>query len=695
MENQRSNPTYNIHHKWATPHARQALMSWSRTKQLVKAGFITVDGESLDIASLVHGCYMILKSDTAINDRIDASVETPQGYLSKGYYLYGKSITTASDLNFACNSIGFNTGFGGSAENRTKDVLGLQRSFMQHTQSAIFTTEDKKDTPSTHEYLGSHSMPTSWVRATILLRCNTNIGGRSAMTYSVIDAILRLIKHDITPVVLLRGSISASDVYVRVGGKWGSPKIKTACQALKDVSIGPVVLGPKEGLSLINGIIASAAVASLALYEANQLAVVSQFLTALTSEALYTNDEWAHPFIAAVRPHQGKIKAAQNIRTVLQGSRLSYGLEPLQSWSASGAICFAEFASMARTPTELNSTSDNPVVNFADNDIHCGANFQAASVTSVVEKTRIALQSIGKILFSQTSEMINHDLSNCLPPNLVADDPSLPFCLKGIDVNTAAYMSELAFIANPVSNHVQSAERHNQAINSLGLLSARQTMTAVELLSMIVANCLYTSCQGVDVRAMHRTFLVEFQTLARRFISSLKSEKPIALDLFDSFWKLFEEAWYETAALEIIERCDRASEWFIFTIVYSSDFTGHLIVAEVVACQRSLSALALDLYQIHRDKFFENQTTPEYLGQGTKVLYYFVRDHLDVPMHRGQVEHPGADDPTGNVIDGRPKRTIGSWVSLIYEAIRDGSLYDAMFHYLETTSMLGAESRCH
>ncbi|XP_014561721.1 hypothetical protein COCVIDRAFT_59611, partial [Bipolaris victoriae FI3] len=127
--------------------------------------------------------------------------------------------------------------------------------------------------------------------------------------------------------------------------------------------------------------------------------------------------------------------------------------------------------------------------------VHCGANFQAASVTAATEKVRLSLQSIGKMLFSQVSEMINHDLSNGLPPNLAADDPSVSFCLKGLDANTAAYTSELGFLANPVSNHVQSAEMHNQSINSLGLLSARQTFAAIECLSMIVANALYTACQ--------------------------------------------------------------------------------------------------------------------------------------------------------------------------------------------------------
>ncbi|KAJ6085589.1 hypothetical protein N7499_005218 [Penicillium canescens] len=141
------------------------------------------------------------------------------------------------------------------------------------------------------------------------------------------------------------------------------------------------------------------------------------------------------------------------------------------------------------------------------------------------------------MLFSQTSEMINHDLSNGLPLNLAADDPSLSFCLKGIS----------------------SAEIHNQAINSPGLLSARQTMAAVEVLSLIVANCLYTGCQGLDLRTVHRTFIASLRDPASQLIASfLPSEGWLAAvehEFFDSFWKLFAEAWYVAD-----ERAHKASQ---------------------------------------------------------------------------------------------------------------------------------------
>lgn len=292
------------------------------------------------------------------------------------------------------------------------------------------------------------------------------------------------------------------------------------------------------------------------------------------------------------------------------------------------------------------------------------------------------------MLFSQTSEMINHDLSNGLPPNLAADDPSLSFCLKGIDVNTAAYTSELGFLANPVSNQVQSAEMHNQAINSLGLLSARQTMAAVEVLSLIVANCLYTGCQGVDLRTLHRTFIASLRDPARQLIASfLPSEGWLAAvehEFFDSFWKLFEEAWYDAAAYDANERAHKASQSLATALVAHANRIPAIVSIENVAeISKAFEALILDSYLVHRDTFLRKPTTPEYLGQGTKAIYLFVGEKLGVPLHRGLIEHPVSGDTGGNKIDGRPKKTIGSWVSIIYGAVRDGSLYAEVFEFLQ------------
>ncbi|PVH97222.1 Phenylalanine/histidine ammonia-lyase, partial [Periconia macrospinosa] len=99
--------------------------------------------------------------------------------------------------------------------------------------------------------------------------------------------------------------------------------------------------------------------------------------------------------------------------------------------------------------------------------------FIASSVASGIEKNRLSLQIIGRLLFSLSSELIKPSMNRDLPSNLTSDDPSLSFTKKGIDISMAAYLSELTSLANPVTPHVQSAESHDQQINSLALISAR------------------------------------------------------------------------------------------------------------------------------------------------------------------------------------------------------------------------------
>lgn len=77
------------------------------------------------------------------------------------------------------------------------------------------------------------------------------------------------------------------------------------------------------------------------------------------------------------------------------------------------------------------------------------------------------------------------------------------------------------------------------------------------------------------------------------------------------------------------------------------------------------------LYADHHAAFLKNQPTSAYLGVAAKRIYNFVRHDLGVPFFRGLVEHPSLESTDDNMIDGREKKTIGSWVGMIYEAIRD------------------------
>ncbi len=125
----------------------------------------------------------------------------------------------------------------------------------------------------------------------MVVRCNSTMRGHSAVSLPIIRAVVDLLTHRLTPVVPLRGSVSASGdlmplAYV-AGSLEGNPdilienngRVQPAPEALQEAGLTPVVLGPKEGLSLINGTSSSAGLGALVMSGAHNLALLTQVLT--------------------------------------------------------------------------------------------------------------------------------------------------------------------------------------------------------------------------------------------------------------------------------------------------------------------------------------------------------------------------------------------------------------------------------
>ena len=617
-------------------------------------------------------------------------------------------------------STGVTTGFGGSADTRTKEKNKLQVALLQLTQSGVLLPSDKLDVSAPSQYhTEGNSMPSSWVKATMLVRCNATARGHSAVTLKVLRAILQLLRLGITPIIPLRGSISASgdlmplayiagvlegnpDVYVRMPN--GS--VTTADKALAEAAMPSIEFGPKEALGLVNGTAASAALASLVMYDAHQLAVLSQAFTAMAIEGLTGNSESLHPFIHQVRPHDGQIEAGKNILAFLQESSFAQGVKTKKVRNPPGMA--QDRYALRSAPqwigpqledlnsahhqltTELNSSADNPLVDVEAKDVYYGANFQAAAVTSAMEKTRLALQMLGKLFFAQSTELIDLTLNNGLPANLAVDDPSVSFTMKGVDINMAAYMSELAYMANPVSTHIQTAEMHNQSINSLAFVSARMSMKAVELTSLMCASCLYVGCQALDLRALQFNFFSAIKSVVKEVNESALHPYMTPVDiaaLNSELVSQISDAWKDASRLDVADRFDKISKAIMTTLL--SALEGHPSRHEVFkridlvdswkdSLRYRLSATYDECFQT----FCREQNTLDYIGVGSRAFYVTIRRNLGVPFHLGVIEHPAAFQGEPNMPK-RPRKTVGGWISIIYEAVLEGRLNDAIYEIVD------------
>ncbi|KAF5717173.1 phenylalanine ammonia-lyase [Fusarium mundagurra] len=657
-------------------HASQSCDIWKRIQSIKDCGFVILDGSDLDVASVIavakYNCNAYVAKRDDIADDMNKSVVLLEEYLVKGYFVYG-----------------VNTGFGGSADTRTKDLPALQSALLQLTQAGILNDEDENDS-------GLNGMPVTWVRAAMLIRCNTLLRGHSGVRLELVQALLLLLRKGMTPIVPLRGSISASGDLIPLsyiaGMLEGNPDIRvrttasfvlSADKALELAGLEPIALGPKEGLRLVNGTAPSAGLGCLAIHDANKILLLAQGLVAMSCEALLDKAENYHPFISSVCHHPGQVECSATILHFLQGSLLvqslkeedkfrpglaqdRYALRGAPQWLGPQIedVCSV----LSQITVELNSTSDNPIIDVHSGEVYSGANFISSSVANGMEKTRLALQMVGKLLFSLSSELINPTMNRGLPPNLAADDPSLSFTMKGIDISMAAYLSELGYLSNPVTPHVQSAEMHNQSINSLALISGRYTLQATDVVTQMCAAHLFAVCQALDLRVLHMTYLKSLRSklvsIVHPFLNGV--EDQVAEGIYESLHETIVKSWNASACHDLEDRCKILSKDTVLVLRdHLEEREMHLVSARPL--QRDLEKLAYSTFTQTRTEFFVMTPTKQYLGQASLRLYSFVREELAVPFHQGLIEHP-TRSPNGK-INGRQKRTIGSWVSIIYTAL--------------------------
>ncbi|EGN93643.1 hypothetical protein SERLA73DRAFT_97584 [Serpula lacrymans var. lacrymans S7.3] len=505
----------------------------------------------------------------------------------------------------------------------------------------------------------------------MFVRLNSLIRAQSGTRWIVIDSLHKLLLHNVAPCVPLRQSVSASgdlgplayissvltgnpDIYAWYG-EGADRKIYNSATLLKKLGMQPIEFIAKEGLSLINGTGASTAVASLAMHDCHILGVASQVLSGFAVEALKGSQEPFTPYLHnAARPHPGQIESAANIRHVLLTSGLArpyhvesdpeaslrqdrYCLRAVPQWLGPQLEDLKH--AQETIDIELNSTTDNPIADVKGEYLHHGANFMAMAVTSATEKMRLAVHHIAKLMFAQLTDLLNHTMNSGLPPNLAVGEPSVDYSLKGADIAAASYLSEIAYLASPVSTHVISAEMHNQSINSLALMSGRYTLETVKLCRMLMSTHIFALCQAADLRAMEVLFRKQMFPLLRsetetRF-PNVKFDDEFFRLLTNRLILLLNASTDQDSANRFTHVMSDLRSTFL-ALLDNFPATPEVSIKAISEWHVALAEHGLRIFLAIRESYVPGSpdSAVKLLGR-TSALYSFVRGELGVKVHYG------------------------------------------------------------
>jgi len=364
--------------------------------------------------------------------------------------------------------------------------------------------------------------------------------GFSGIRWEVIQALTALYNAKVYPCIPSQGSVGASGdlaplahmsaVLIGVGRVRHQGREMDAVEGLAIAGLQPMVLGPKEGLALINGTQVSTALALRGLFATEKLFSAAVVAGSLSVEALKGSAVPFDPRIQAVRGQAGQIDVAAFYRELLGStseireshadcSRVQdpYSLR-CQPQVMGACLDHMRFAAQIFL-REANAVSDNPLVFSADGDVLSGGNFHAEPVAMASDVLALAIAEIGALSERRIAQLVDPAMSG-LPAFLVKEG-GLNSGFMIAQVTAAALASENKTLGHPASIDSLPTSANQEDHVSMATFAARRLLDMAGNSSAVVAIELLGAAQGVELHAPLKT-----SPLLSEVIELIRSEVP-------------------------------------------------------------------------------------------------------------------------------------------------------------------------
>lgn len=489
-------------------------MSMQKKRCTLKPGHVSL----ATLRDIYHG-DVTLELDPQAAEAVERAQQTVEAIVNHGDVVYG-----------------INTGFGKLAQTTIpRDRLAeLQRNLVL-----------------SHSVGLGEALPDDVVRLVMASKVISLARGHSGVRLQVIDNLLRLFNAGVMPVIPEKGSVGASGdlaplahlslMLLGEGNVRMNGKEIPAPQGLQQAGVEPLVLGPKEGLALLNGTQVSTALALRGLFEGEKVFAAGLVAGALSLEAIKGSVKPFDARIHKARGQKGQIDVAAAVRALLEGSEIvdshqhcgrvqdPYSIRCVPQ--VMGA-CLDNLRHAARVlQIEANAASDNPLVFCDTGEVISGGNFHAEPVAFAADILALAIAEIGAISERRLALLLDTGLSG-LPPFLVKEG-GINSGFMIAQVTAAALASENKSLAHPGSVDSLPTSANQEDHVSMATYAARRLGAMCFNTAAVVGIEAMAAAQGMEfARPLRSSPLVEeiFSGIRQR-VAFLEKDRLLAPDI--------------------------------------------------------------------------------------------------------------------------------------------------------------------
>ncbi len=361
-------------------------------------------------------------------------------------------------------------------------------------------------------------IPAPIVRALLALKINALCKGFSGTRPELALFLQEMLNRSLLPVIPCKGSVGASGdlaplahmtlVMLGLGEAYYEGERLAGAAALARAGLTPVTLKAKEGLALLNGTQVLTAYAAVALQRALNLVRLADIAAAISVESLLNSRTAFDPRIQKARGHREQTRVADNLTRLLDGSAIveshAHCGKVQDAYSSRctpqvhGAVRQALAYAAEVIGTELNASTDNPLIFAAENEVLSGGNFHGQPVSLACDTLAIAAAQLANISERRLENLMD-PVQSGLPPFLAAESGTNSGFMIA-QVTAAALVSENKVLTHPASVDSIPTSANQEDFVSMGTFASRKALEVVQNCETIIGIELLAGCQAMDFR---------------------------------------------------------------------------------------------------------------------------------------------------------------------------------------------------